>query len=258
MNIHKRIQKYGLNWDLVTVQKDNNNWRNEGVLKLQFGLTFMGTMLAHPIYGPYMKVKYVMDNNKTLYNILVPQYFFAEEFEEFVGIPLYRRLHDWYTFPKNVLKPYENNKYRMSFITTIGDDSDARIVADLFHYLDLTGIVYVENYRRRPFLFVDKSIYEQLPTQWTIHDLYDMNKGYYDEQKQLREILWNDIAKARANHEPIKIPVTVDKYSLIQVYSERTTPYGINFPTILMDEEKQKRIDEINRKYAKDSQRDNS
>jgi len=250
VNILKKIHRYGLNWDLVSVQKDD-----EMVLKLQFSMTFTGAMLAHPIYGPYMEVKYVIDNNKTRYNILVPQYFFAEELEEFVNIPWYHKLHDGYVFPKSALKLHDN-KYRMSFITTIGNDFDARIVAKMFRCLDFAEIVYVEDYRRRPFLFMDKQVYEQLPNKWTIYDLYNMHKEYYDKQKQLREILWHDIAKARANHEPIKIPVTVDKYSLIQVYSERITPYGINFPVILMNEEKQQRRDELYREHMRGLQRE--
>ena len=128
----------------------------------------------------------------------------------------------------------------------------------MFHVTEHEHVMQVGYYRNHATLFIDNNIYEQLPTQWTIHDLYDMNKGYYDEQKQLREILWNDIAKARANHEPIKIPVAYDSIFPVEIYSEKITKYGVKFPIILMDEENQKRIDEINRKYAKDSQRDNS
>lgn len=109
-----------------------------------------------------------------------------------------------------------------------------------------------------PFLCVHRDTYKQLPETWTVNNLYSMNKEFYESCKKRREYLWHNIAEARAQHKPVKIPVVYNNYSLIQTYSERTTPYGINFPTILMDEENQRRIDEINQKYAKDSQRDNS
>ena len=258
VNVLKKIQKYGLNWDLVSVQENKYyNMQKEGILKQQFGITFAGILRLHPIYGPYMDVRSVIDKDKERYSILVPQYFFAEELEEFIDKHLqwYHKLRDGYVFSKSALKPQED-KYHMSFTVLTGSVSDGRSMAVLFHQLDYGKSVYVENYRKRPFLFVDKNTYEQLPNKWTIYDLYNMHKEHYDEQKQFREALWYNIAKARVEHKPVKIPVVYNNYSLIQTYSERTTPYGVNFPMILMDEEKQKRRDEINRKYAKDSQRE--
>lgn len=231
----------------------------KGILKQESGLTFAGTILAHPIYGPYMDVRKVLNDNGIPYYILVPQYFFAEEFEEFVNTPWYRKLHDGYAFSKSAFKPY-NSMYRMS-LKTIGNNLEARIVAEMFSQFDFGKAVYIKGYKKELFvkeyfLFINKQTYGQLPYKWTIQDIYNMHKEYYDEQKRLREILWYDIAKARANHEPIKIPVTVNKYSLIQVYSERVTPYGINFPVILMNEEKQQRRDELYREHMRGLQRE--
>jgi len=248
------------------VQKEDEDDEYEiypykGILKQESGLTFVGTILAHPIYGPYMDVRKVLNDNGIPYYILVPQYFFAEEFEEFVNTPWYRKLHDGYTFSKSAFKPY-NSMYRMS-LKTIGNNLEARIVAEMFSQFDFGKAVYIKGYKKELFvkeyfLFINKQTYEQLPYKWMIQDIYNMHREYYDEQKQLRETLWHDIAKARANHEPIKIPVAYDSIFPVEIYSEKITKYGVKFPIILMDEENQRRIDEINRRYAKDSQRDNS
>lgn len=263
-----KIERYGLQWTVQFSEKYNPDGNDiisvfgrRRVFLRQNGLVFAGRLYIHPFHGPYMDVRKVLNDNGIPYYILVPQYFFAEEFEEFVNTPWYRKLHDGYAFSKSAFKPY-NSMYRMS-LKTIGNNLEARIVAEMFSQFDFGKAVYIKGYKKELFvkeyfLFINKQTYEQLPYKWTIQDIYNMHKEYYDEQKHLRETLWNDIAKARANHEPIKIPVAYDSIFPVEIYSEKITKYGVKFPIILMDEENQKRIDEINRKYAKDSQRDNS
>jgi len=52
------------------------------VLKQQSGLSFLGYIEVHPIWGTYADVRYTLDDKRNRYYLLVPQYFYAEEFEE--------------------------------------------------------------------------------------------------------------------------------------------------------------------------------
>jgi len=60
------------------VQKEDEDDEYEiypykGILTQESGLTFVGTILAHPIYGSSMDVGKVLNDNGIPYYILVPQ-----------------------------------------------------------------------------------------------------------------------------------------------------------------------------------------
>lgn len=147
-------------------------------------------------------------------------------------------LREGYKFPKNAFKE-NKNYYRMSFNTVLknlmekGTPIDADIMKDLFFKLEIPQVVFAGDYRKRPFLYVNEQTYNALPEQWTIQDLFSIHQNYYQQQRQFREQLWYDIAEARANNEPVKIPVAYTRYSPLRIYTERITPYNISFPVVL-------------------------
>lgn len=239
----QKLQKYGLQWHYNINQYSSIDGMSV-VLKQQSGLLFLGYIEVHPIWGTYADVRYTLDDKRNRYSLLVPQYFYAEEFEEAIQpfriAKLLQILREGYKFPKNAFKE-NKNYYRMSFTTVLKNlmekgtpiEYDADIMKDLFFKLEIPQVVFAGDYRKRPFLYVNEQTYNALPEQWTVQDLFSIHQNYYQQQRQFREQLWYDIAEARANNEPVKIPVAYTRYSPLRIYTERITPYNISFPVVL-------------------------
>lgn len=90
--------------------------------------------------------------------------------------------------------------------------------------------------KKEYFLFIDNSIYEQLPEQWTIDDIYNADKDYQDKFRQISEQLWYNIAEARQSGQPIVIFVEEECLSIGSIrciYTEQKTPYGMTLPIII-------------------------
>jgi len=76
----------------------------------------------------------------------------------------------------------------MSLTTAIGSKEDAHTVAKILgnaqQFSMLYPNMYVDYSKGHPFLYVNSLIYRRLPDVWTIPDLYELDKDYYDNYKQ--------------------------------------------------------------------------
>lgn len=233
-----RLQKYGLLWDVTLAKQVDSDIKL--ILKQVNGLSFYGFLEIHPVWGPYIYVPYALDKDKQTYLMVTPQSFYAEELLEFVNsqrkIEWYHMLHNGYKFPKSAFKE-DYKQYRMSLATLLKNIDDAEsvipIVYNLLSKMAVPNLVSCEYYRKRPFMYIRTQIYEALPKQWTVHDIYNVLQSEYEGQKQIKEQLWNDMAALHAAKEPVKIPVLDKTCSRIILYAEKTTPYNINFPVII-------------------------
>jgi len=123
----------------------------------------------------------------------------------------------------------------MSLTTAIGSKEDAQIVARVLgnaqQFSMLYPNMYVDYSKGHLFLYVNSLIYRRLPDVWTIPDLYELDKDYYDNYKQKREYLWHSIAEARAQNKPIKI-TAYDYTDKPYIYTEQKK-YGVAMPSVL-------------------------
>jgi len=95
-----------------------------------------------------------------------------------------------------------------------------------FEYVDYTSV--------RPYLYAKDEIHDHLPGVWTLNDLYEAHKQYYDRVRKARELLWYDIA-AKLDKESIKL-VTIDysafgKLAILCV--EQPLSYGITTSVVI-------------------------
>lgn len=240
----ERIEQYGLQW---IVRETTGNYV---FLKQGTGLIFSGIDYVNIFWGPCVDVSGLhLDTNidrAQRYRLPESQWFFTSYCRHPEELQWYNKLHNGFQFAKKEFKESEEKffkkvfklryKYwRMSLTTATGSKEDAQIVARVLgnaqQFSMLYPNMYVDYSKGHPFLYVNSLIYRRLPDVWTIPDLYELDKDYYDNYKQKREYLWYSIAEARAQHKPIKI-TAYDYTDKPYIYTEQEK-YGIALPSVL-------------------------
>ena len=237
-----KINKYGLQWTV----KIPTDFMNPIVLQQGGGLVFVGYPAVSLFWGPYLAVESVSGINKHIYDLPNAQWFFAPELEDICikydmleEIRWYHTLHNGFAFSKSAFKR-SKDYWCMSLTSAIKEPIiESYYVADLF---DTIGFVpenpklYIKYSKRYPFLYIDNDLYNSLPAKWTIHDIYNINKDYYDNIKKHHEQLWYNIAEAKQSGQPIVIFVEEEYLSIGSIrciYTEQKTPYGMTLPIII-------------------------
>lgn len=235
-----QIERYGLQW---TVDASNPN---KIVLKQGNGFTFLGKLLMHPVWGAYIgvtRVRAFVNINNTYEKkecwLPNPQLFFVQELESMCDTKQtrwYHALHE--THEKSMFRQSEDNWFVL-MRDLLGEkqvyyDDVFNMFFPMFNWpiLRLDNVrTSFNTYHSDVALFIDNSIYEQLPEQWTIDDIYNADKDYQDEFRQISEQFWYNIAEARQSGQPIVI--FVDIGSIRCIYIEQKTPYGMTLPIII-------------------------
>lgn len=244
-----QVERYGLQWTIDALDP------YQIVLKQGDGLTFLGELLIHPVWGPYIgvtRVRAFVNINNTYEKkecwLPNPQLFFVQELESMCDtkqVQWYYTLHEpyekgmfkqsgdtwyeWYVFMSDLLKE-----------ETI-DFSDAHF---MFLFMEHTRCLDINNVSvsinksiplpiGKVALYIGNSIYEQLPDPWTIEDIYNADKEYHDQVKQEHEQLWYSIAQARQTNQPVKIVVEDDSTEARYIYTEQKTPHGLILPIVI-------------------------
>ena len=240
-----QIERYGLQW---TVDASNPN---KVVLKQGNGFTFWGKLLMHPVWGPYIYIHsvcgFVNTNNvyeKKEYLLLAYQWFFVPELESMCNTKQtrwYHALHE--THEKSMFRQSEDTWFVLMRDLLGEKQVYYDDVFDMFFPMFNWTILRLDNvktssntYHSDVALFIDNNIYEQLPEQWTIDDIYNADKEYQDEFRQISEQLWYNIAEARQSGQPIVIFVEEECLSIGSIrciYTEQKTPYGMTLPIII-------------------------
>jgi len=249
----EQIDQYGLHW---TVKERPFEYGGRAVFLKQNALVFGGFLDIKLFWGPYIYVEkvYLREDCKEngVYNLPNAQCFFAPELEPLCNqsgmsnlIHWYHTLHNGFTFSKSAFKQDKEGEYwRMSFTTAIGSREDAFDVAKLFQEVQFSApnskmFVSVLKYKY-PFLWVHDRAYKLLPQKWTVDDLYNIDKEFYESFKKQYEQLWHDIAESRAQHKPIEITAYEHITNLPVIYTERVT-YGVALPTVIARDEERSR-----------------
>jgi len=235
-----QIEQYGLTWTVKPKDLDGTVYLKQGS-----GLVFCGLLRINPFFGPYIDVNGLYCKNKFL-TLREHQHFFAQELDVMFDynttarrqIEWYKILQRGYIFPKSMFKfDYGDWRWRMPLSTVLKHESDGttptpgEVVYNMLGNIAHGSYIRVALYRNRPNLYVTDKYYQQLPENWTIHDLYKLDKEYQDSAKQIMEVLWHEIAEARTNNEPIRL---VTEYEVTPVlYLETNNKYNIALPTIL-------------------------
>ena len=248
-----KINKYGLQW---TVDASNPN---RVVLKQGNGFTFLGKLSIHPVWGAYIYIHsvcgFVNANNvyeKKEYFLLSSQWFFVPELGSMCNTKQtrwYHTLHD--THEKSIFKQSEDNWFVLMRDLLEEKQVYYDDVLNMFFPMFNWPILHLDNvrtsfntYHSDVALFIDNSIYEQLPEQWTIDDIYNADKDYQDKFRQISEQLWYNIAEARQSGQPIVIFVEEEYLSIGSIRcicTEQVTPYGIVLPVIMPYQEQEER-----------------
>lgn len=236
-----QIEEYGLQWNIKSVDNVGHV-----LLKQGSGLVFRGRLEVHPFWGPYIQVNTAIAQKNT-YWLIESQCFYSKQLEPLFEetqihlkkmIPWYHILHDEIKFSKSLFK-FNYGDWRMSLAVALKNISDGtrpapeEIVFNILNNGNHMPIFYVDYYRNRPFLYVKSNIYEKLPQLWSISDLYNLDIEFHRSQKETREYLWHNIARARANKEPVKMIVVDELFKLPHIYTETSVTYGIVFPAVL-------------------------
>jgi len=254
-----QIIAYGIPWSVKLRDEEGNVSIKHG----GSGITFVGKPYVHPFWGPYIDAGWVYIKDESYYMIR-NQWFIAPELEQLSDyrmLDLYRTEIDIYktsqskcTFSKSAFKDsYEFDdeefimpnepewkmplktifdkikKYTNYTIKTI-EDATYNMLQRANHY----PFVYVDYTSVRPYLYAKDEIHDNLPGVWTLNDLYEAHKQYYDSVRKARELLWYDIA-AKVDKETIKL-VTID-YSvfgkLATLCVEQPLSYGITTSVVI-------------------------
>ena len=233
-----QIEQYGLTWTVKPKDLDGTVYLKQGS-----GLVFCGLLRINPFFGPYIDVNGLYCKNKIL-TLREHQHFFAQELDVMFDynttarrqIEWYKILQRGYIFPKSMFK-FDYGDWRMPLSTVLKHESDGttptpgEVVYYILGNVAHGSYIHVGLYRNRPNLYVTDKYYQQLPENWTIHDLYKLDKEYQDSAKQIMEVLWHEIAEARTNNKPIRL---VTEYEVTPVlYLETNNKYNIALPTIL-------------------------
>jgi len=242
-----QVEEYGLRWTIK--EKPNEYNKSRVFLKQGSGLIFTGYLDIKLFWGPYIYTEnaYLREDcvDKGIYTLPQAQWFFTPALEPLfyqLGISQYtdwyHKLQNEFTFFKYAFDR-DNNYWRMSLTNATGSKEEAETVAYLFdgvRFVTQNPRIYV-NYigGRYPFLYVNNDTYKKLPDRWTLNDLYNIDKQFYEDTKKEHEQLWHNIAEARAQHKPAKI-IVYDDYKKPVVYTERIV-YGVALPTIVPYEE---------------------
>lgn len=234
------IVKYGIDWEVTGIER-SINFVTIGIQS--DGLHLVGYPNIDLFDGPYLAIKHVVMANNT-YSIqqcfrfyakeLTPLYYKIDELTE--ELTWYTKLHNGYTFPKTLFKPY-NDMYRMLFTSVLKWDrsltkEDIWTLSDMVEHVYQTSSMKFVPLKRYDALVIDSNLYNQLPDLWTINDLAKLLTAELDNIRNIYEQPWCETAERRATHKLIKIPTSIygfEKWTLI----EKPTIYGIILHNIL-------------------------
>jgi len=248
----ERVEQYGLQW---TIQESSSNYV---YLKQGGGLIFYGVDYVNIFWGPCIEISRpclrVSTDRIETYSLLEKQWFFTSYCRHPKELQWYNKLQNGFKFSKKAFKENEEQLFRktfklpykywrMSLTTAVGSKEDAKTVAKLLGNIQQFSMLYPNMYleysKGYPFLYVNDNVYNRLPNVWTVADLYELDKDYYDNYKKEHEYLWYSIAEARAQDKPIKI-VMYDYNKKVCIYTEQRV-YGVALPTVLSREEERYR-----------------
>jgi len=95
---------------------------------------------------------------------------------------------------------FDKIKYYTNYTIKTIEDATYNMLQRANHY----PFVYVDYTSVRPYLYAKDEIHDNLPGVWTLNDLYEAHKQYYDSVRKARVLFWYDIASI-VDKEPIKL-----------------------------------------------------
>lgn len=242
-----QIEQYGLQWTIDVLDSKHVT------LKQSDGLTFLGKLSIHPVWGPYIVVNhisaFVVTNNtykKREYELAQTQWFFVPELEDMCDskrVRWYHILHE--THEKNMFKLNSDNWYVLMTDLLREKQISFDDVFDLFYPITSSQISFATFLNTGEVaLFIENDTYKQLPRIWTIDDIYKLDKDFQDTIKEQHEQLWYSISQAKQADQSIIIPICEENTMVIgtrYICTEQKTPYGMILPVIIPYQEQEER-----------------
>lgn len=234
------IEQYGLQWTVEPFLPQVLPSIQSVFLKQGNGVVLLGHTAVHPIWGPYITVSHVVCKNIS-YVLPEYQWFFASELGDMCDskrMQLYRKMHESHS--KSVFRKHDNY-WRVSLNRLLNCTLDENIdIFDMLQKIIHKDSIDIKRHQNSMFMYVNEHVYEQLPTKWTINNLYEIDKDYQNMHRKRYEQLWCSIAEARAKDKPVKIIAYDTKSYMPIVYIEKIA-YGVRMPVVLSHEEERVR-----------------
>lgn len=213
------IEAYGLQWKLS--KQDN------GFILRNGSLQFLGKPFYDLAFGPCLVDFEVLAD--TWHKVIVPARFYSKHLD--IPKPLLRER----VFDKNRFELYryydifKGERINMHGIQIKQEDGVLQLKNISRHIAIVSN-----NERTGLLLLVNDYLYNRLPDNWTIYDLIEADREEIQGCKEQYERLWYDIAKAYAEHVPVRIPVFYKRgyYNIEGIYTQEFNKYGIRSPKI--------------------------